>query len=817
MRKLVLIFKDYNNLIYNKQGNNLQILIVGGGISASYLASNILAKSQDVQITILSDEQYLPYDRIHLCSIVSCEKNENELKLDIPSVVDIKLNEKVVSVNTESKTVNTTNNIYSYDKLIIATGSRPKSIFKDNFSNVATFRSIGDSRKIAGGIGNKNVVIFGSGPIGLEILDVLKVMKEPKHIYLICRGKNLYSKDLAPDLVDFIHKTYSGGKITISFDDEIVGYDTDYEEIATIKTRNHVIKNPFIIQGVGIEPNIEFARKTLETSNGILVDDDMQTSAKDVYCVGEASELRQSGFIARRVKECTLEANVAIASIFGETARFEVDISIETLKVKDFELTDIGSVDYKADSSNETMIVKQKDSLSQFVINQSGELVKFIGINVNLDFSYIKNVIKSKKKFDLADILQNSKDDKLVCSCTNMYKNDLIKLIQENEVTDFGDLGNYTQTGRVCGRCKQDVFEIVKTYAAKEKTSTPKIDKKLELAKKRIEKFNALHPQNKIDIESFDKALDGFELKKEYNKWISMLTANLRLHPSFESTVSKGIKNLNKIPVIWLELADCSGNSESFIKSNSPTVSELILDYISLDYHELLMYSSGDDSESYLDEVIKKYKKEYILIVEGAVPMGLDGKFLRIGRHGESGLELLKRCANDAKAVLSVGSCAYDGGVVAIEPNPTGAVGVSEALQRDDIINLPGCPTNPINIVGTLVYFLMFEELPELDAKNRPLWAYRYRVHDNCERRGHYELGEFVTEWGDEGAKKGWCLFKMGCKGPYADLNCSLMKFNDGSSWPVQAGHGCFACGQGKIAFELYANQRELPTAEGQK
>jgi quinone-reactive Ni/Fe-hydrogenase small subunit len=204
-------------------------------------------------------------------------------------------------------------------------------------------------------------------------------------------------------------------------------------------------------------------------------------------------------------------------------------------------------------------------------------------------------------------------------------------------------------------------------------------------------------------------------------------------------------------------------------------------------------------------------------MVEGAIPLGLDGKFLRIGPRGETGLELLRRTAEHAAAVFSIGSCAFDGGVVAAEPNPTGAVGVAEALGRDDVINLPGCPVNPINIVGTLLHYIMFDEFPKLDEKRRPEWAYGFRVHDNCERRGHYDLDEFVLEWGDEGAKKGWCLFKMGCKGPYAELNCSLVKFNEGTSWPVQAGHGCFACGKGKIAFDLYANHRELEEEEKEK
>jgi quinone-reactive Ni/Fe-hydrogenase small subunit len=292
-----------------------------------------------------------------------------------------------------------------------------------------------------------------------------------------------------------------------------------------------------------------------------------------------------------------------------------------------------------------------------------------------------------------------------------------------------------------------------------------------------------------------------------------MVTATMQLHPEFEGLVKEGIGTLNKVPIIWLELADCSGNSEAFIKSSHPGIEDLLFDYISLDYHELLMSASGDQSENALENIITNQKGEYVLIVEGAIPLGMEGKFLRIGPKGETGLALLQRCAQNAALILSVGACAFDGGVVASAPNPTGAVGVSEALERDDIINLPGCPVNPMNIVGTLLSYLMFGEIPELDEFNRPMWAYAGRIHDNCERRGHYELGEFVKEWGDEGAKKGWCLFEMGCKGPYANANCPTLKFNQGTSWPVQGGHGCMGCVE-KGFFDKLATERKIEEKE---
>jgi len=405
---------------------------------------------------------------------------------------------------------------------------------------------------------------------------------------------------------------------------------------------------------------------------------------------------------------------------------------------------------------------------------------------------------------------------KLICSCEHVSQNDLVDIIKETGISSFSELEPYSKAGRICGRCKGMVENIIEESQhlidpnkIKKSEKDIKLDKDLQTAQKRIDKFNTLHPRNELSPENLNNALESIDIaKKDINSWVSMVTANMQLHPSFEELVKKGVQTLNKIPIIWLELADCSGNSEAFIKSTNPAIEDLIFDYISLDYHELLMSASGDQSETVLEDIINNQKGEYILIVEGAVPMAMDGKFLRIGPKGETGIDLLKRCAKDAALVIAVGSCAYDGGVVAAYPNPTGAVGVAQALKRDDVINISGCPTNPINIIGTLLSYIMFEEAPALDENNRPLWAYQGRIHDNCERRAHFELGEFVKEWGDEGAKKGWCLFEMGCKGAYAHANCPLAKFNNGTSWPVQVGHGCMACTE-RGFFDKYANERK--------
>lgn len=809
----------------------MRILIVGGGIAAAHIANDIKEQAPEHEVMIVSKEEYPPYDRIHLCSLVNGSADIEEIALELPSGIKLELNAEVTEIDTKAKRIFTQQSTFAYDKLIIATGSKPRTLFGiEGMKNAATFRSAHDSECIAERIKGKNVVMMGVGPIGLELLDTLSEMEGPKKIYLVSRGSHLYDKAMYPSAVMMMKRIYEeeDERVEILLEEEIVDKKIENDEIKQIVMKSRTIDDPFIIFGVGITPNADFVKDALETDKGILVNKHMRTSDPDVYAVGEVAQIRDTGYIAGRVKECTMQADAAVASILGqESDGFEEFVTIDGLKVGSFLLADVTSTHYDGkDPVNEDIVISSRTEgrVDHYITNHD-KLVRFIGINTNIDVMALKKIMEKGDPVDASFFYSNrlvSERGKLLCSCASGYEKDLVDIIKVNCIESFPDLKPFSEAGRICGRCKKDVAQLIADTpvdpeeAARLKAEREAAIKAAEIEKiqRRIDKFNALHPKNKIDTDNLDEAIQAFDMNREYNRWVSKITANMRLHPDFEPFVSQSVEQLNKIPIIWLELADCTGNSEGFIKTAHPKVDDLILNYISLDYHELLMAAAGDQSETALDTVLKNDTGQYILLVEGAIPMAMEGKFLRIGPKGETGLDLLKRTAKNAAAVLSIGSCAYDGGVVAAEPNPTGAVGVAEALGRNDIINLPGCPVNPVNIVGTLLHYIMFDELPKLDEKNRPEWAYGFRVHDNCERRGHYDMDEFVLEWGDEGAKKGWCLFKMGCKGPYADLNCSLVKFNEGTSWPVQAGHGCFACGAGKIAFDKFANNRMLEVEE---
>ena len=327
-----------------------------------------------------------------------------------------------------------------------------------------------------------------------------------------------------------------------------------------------------------------------------------------------------------------------------------------------------------------------------------------------------------------------------------------------------------------------------------ENIDTQSYDTLYNTFKERIENLQKL-PKMKDDS-SIEKVIEenGFS-RRDLMTWAGAVTAMLALPSSFTPLMAEAVKVADRLPIIWLHMAECTGCSESLLRSDAPSIDSLIFDYISLEYHETLMAAVGWQAEENLENAMHKYKGRYILMVEGGVPLGNGGEYLTIGGHGKKGLDIAKDAANDAAAIFAIGTCSSFGGVQAAYPNPTGTVALDKVTNKP-VINVPGCPPSEKNIVGTLLHYLLYGTLPALDAFNRPKWAYRLRIHDLCERRGHFDAGEFVENFGDAGAKDGYCLYKVGCKGPYTFNNCSKNKFNQGTSWPVQVGFGCIGCSE---------------------
>jgi hydrogenase small subunit len=251
------------------------------------------------------------------------------------------------------------------------------------------------------------------------------------------------------------------------------------------------------------------------------------------------------------------------------------------------------------------------------------------------------------------------------------------------------------------------------------------------------------------------------------------------------------------MPVVWFHFQECTCCSESFIRSSHPLVTDIVLDKISLDYTETLQAAAGKQAEETLQQTMAKYKGEYLMLVEGAVPLADDGVYCCIG--GRSALDIVQEAGRNAKALIAWGSCASNGCIQAAAPNPTRATPVHQIISGKPVVNVPGCPPIAEVMTGTIVHLLAFDRVPQLDGLGRPKAFYSRRVHDTCYRRPNYDAGLFVNSFDDENARRGYCLYKMGCRGPVTYNACGVMRWNNGVSYPIQSGHGCIGCSEAKF------------------
>ncbi len=281
--------------------------------------------------------------------------------------------------------------------------------------------------------------------------------------------------------------------------------------------------------------------------------------------------------------------------------------------------------------------------------------------------------------------------------------------------------------------------------------------------------------------------------RRDFLQFCGVAAAIAGIEKSGVAQVVSAFEKKEKPPVVWLHFQECTGCSESFLRASHPIVADVLLDVVNLNYQETLMAASGFQAEKSLADTIKNNKGKYILLCEGAVPTADNGVYCML--HGQTAQSILKEVSEDAAAVVAWGACASFGGVQAAKPNPTGATPISKLVNKP-VINVPGCPPIADVMMSVVTHLLVLGQIPKLDSLGRPKEFYGRRVHDTCYRRPNYDAGLFVESWDDENARKGYCLYKMGCKGPVTYNACSVVGWNEGTSSPIKSGHGCIGCSE---------------------
>ena len=202
--------------------------------------------------------------------------------------------------------------------------------------------------------------------------------------------------------------------------------------------------------------------------------------------------------------------------------------------------------------------------------------------------------------------------------------------------------------------------------------------------------------------------------RREFLEFCGQMAAVLGLSSVAVPRIANALETLKRPSVIWLQLQECTGCVESVIRTAEPTIGDLVLDVVSLDYQHTLMAAAGDAAEKTLVDARKNNDGKYLLVVTGSVPTNENGVYTMIG--GKTARSILEETAKGAAAIIAVGACAHWGSVQASKPNPTGAVGVSEIIRDKPVVNIAGCPPIADVVTATVVHFLTYNRLPALDG-----------------------------------------------------------------------------------------------------
>lgn len=242
-----------------------------------------------------------------------------------------------------------------------------------------------------------------------------------------------------------------------------------------------------------------------------------------------------------------------------------------------------------------------------------------------------------------------------------------------------------------------------------------------------------------------------------------------------------------RAPVLWLHGLSCSGCSVSFLNSSFPDPASVITRSISLNYNSVVSAASGEVALHAIDQRISA--GNYLLVVEGAVPTVIP-EACKFGERNFT--DVLLEAASGAEAVIALGTCASFGGIPAAPPNPLGAEAIYKFLSgkriSKPVINLPGCPSHPDWLIGTLVQLLKFG-MPALTKNGTPQIFFSKTIHSSCPEFYAYNDGQYAASFGEKG-----CLFKLGCLGIRTYADCSSRRWNNKINWCVEAGGPCIGC-----------------------
>ncbi len=487
----------------------MKIVIVGNGIAGTSLVEHILDESEDkdLRIQVFGDEKFIGYNRILITEVLAGKKllsdiyikrwqwyEENGVRLEIGKKVDRIFPKKKVLVTEDGE-------LYSYDKIVIATGSKPfipPSIKGTDKKGVFTYRTAKDVFDILDYARvSERAVVIGGGLLGLEVAKALLDIGLEVHLVHIL--DRLMEQQLDKTASELLRRDLEKMGLNIHLEkntEEILG---DKRAEGVRFSDGTEIRADFVVIATGIRPNVDVAKNSgLKVNRGILVNDFLETSAPDVYAVGECIEHRGRtyGLVAPIMEQVKVLSHNLLK---GNEKKYEGSLSYAMLKVAGIKLFSAGDFMEKEGDEVISFVDNGKSIYRKAIIREN----KIVGTILYGDIrgnNYILDLIKTGKDiseerpyFLLKHIMpaeevhtEELKDTDIVCNCNAVTKGEIVKAITEKGAVSLEDVQRLTKASTSCGSCAELVEQLLKEYA---KGKVEKINK-IEAIKEELHPFD---------------------------------------------------------------------------------------------------------------------------------------------------------------------------------------------------------------------------------------------------------------------------------------------------------------------------------------
>ena len=310
-------------------------LIIGGGQAACQTATSLRSKGYNGEIKIYCSENYLPYQRPPLSKKFLLGELEKERLFFKPekfyneSEISIKLNSYVQGIDAKNKEIFLDDNeTENYDNLVIATGTKPRTIDveKKISDKVFYLRSIDDVIRITDKIKNSNkVAIIGGGYIGLEVAAVINNLG--LHVTIVEMASRILERVTSEVISSFYSKIHAQAGVELQTNTSVEGILGNEKGIEVITSNGSIISD-FVIVGIGVLPCDTIASDSgIEVNNGIIVDEFCRTSNDSIFSAGDCT-MHPNIFYNKNIRlesvhNAIEQGKTVAASIIGEKSVYD--------------------------------------------------------------------------------------------------------------------------------------------------------------------------------------------------------------------------------------------------------------------------------------------------------------------------------------------------------------------------------------------------------------------------------------------------------------------------------------------------------------